>query len=100
MKIPEQVLRLMWEYDGAVLQNGTELPDTLLERVMSAGGVSEMRWLLRAVNRARLAAYLESRGQRVLPPRELRFWCHMAGIEESTTREWVRNARGRERSWH
>ena len=100
MKIPGHVLRLMWEYDRAVLQGGAEFPDALLERVMSAGGVSQMRWLLQAVDRARLAAYLESRGRRVLPARELRFWCHMAGIEESMASEWVRNARARERSWH
>lgn len=100
MKIPEGVLRLMWEYDGAVLQNGTMLLDTLLERVMSAGGISEMRWLLHAVDRARLAAYLESRGRRVLPPRELSFWCRMAGIEESVAAQWVGNARAREGAWH
>jgi len=99
MKIPGDVLRLMWEYDGAALQDSAEIPDVVFERVMARGGISQMRWLLHTVDRSRLAVYLKNRGHRVLPPRELRFWCRMAGIEEATADDWVGSARARERAW-
>ena len=99
MQVPEHVRRLMWEYDEGALRAAADLPDSLLERVMERGGIEEMRWLLATAGRARLAAYLEKRGHRVLPPRELRFWCHMAGIEESVASAWVAGARARERTW-
>lgn len=89
----------MWEYDEAALQAAAELSDTLLERVMTRGGISEMRWLLQTVDRPHLAAYLERRGLRALPPRELRFWSRMAGIGEPVATEWVGKARAREKSW-
>jgi len=99
MVIPENILRLMWEYDEAALQATTDLPDSVLERVMERGGLSEMRWLLATVERGRLRSYLKSRGRRALPPRELRFWCRMAGIEEPVASGWVAKARAREQSW-
>ncbi len=89
----------MWEYDGAGLEDAAELPDAVLERVMARGGISQMRWLLRAVERRRLAGYLEKRGRRALAPRELRFWCRMAGIEKDVADAWVDAARAHERSW-
>ncbi len=99
MKIPKDVLRLMWEYDGAGLEDAAELPDAVLERVMARGGIAQMRWILGAVERRRLAGYLEKRGRRVLAPRELRFWCRMAGIGRGVTDGWVEAARARERAW-
>lgn len=89
----------MWEYDQGALQGITELPDAVLERVMLRGGRREMRWLLHSVPVSRVRSYLAGRGRRVLPPRELRFWCWVARVEEPTATEWVRESRERERSW-
>ncbi len=99
MLIPHNVRRLMWEYDDEGLDATENLPDSVLERLMLRGGAAEMRWLLGSVSRSRLRSYLEGRGCRVLPPRELRFWCRKAGIEETTATEWVRKANVRESSW-
>lgn len=99
MKLPPAILDLMWEYDRAALIASEEVPDVVLERVMTRGSWDDMRWLLASEERTRLAAYLERRGSRVLPPRALRFWCLAAGVGEPRATDWVRRARDREASW-
>ncbi len=99
MRIPQSVLDLMWEFDPAGLAALTELPDALIERVMARGRWEDMRWLLAAADRERLRSYLERRGARVLPPRELRFWLFIARVPEPQATAWVSSAREREAAW-
>ena len=99
MEFPHNVLELMWEYDQNALACSPELPDAVIERVMARGSWDAMRWLLEAVGRDRLGAFLERRGARVLPPRELRFWCWATGVGEPRATDWVRCAREREVAW-
>lgn len=99
MVLPESVMELMWEYDPDGLKTLSDLPDVIIERVMERGRWSDMRWLLQAAGRARLKVFLEQRGSRALPPRELRFWSWIAGIPEPKASEWVRLAKQRESSW-
>jgi hypothetical protein len=99
MELPPAVLDLMWEYDLSSLGRSTEPPDAVIGRVMERGSLEAMRWLLEAVGRDRLSAFLARRGARSLPPRELRFWCWTVGIPEPRATEWVRQAQGREAAW-
>lgn len=99
MIIPQSVIDLMWEYDPMVLAVSTELPDAVMERVMARGPWNDMRWLLDTAGRDKLRDFLERRGIRTLPPRELRFWCWITGFPESQTADWVKLARIREAAW-
>ena len=99
VEVPSNVLRLMWEYDQDTLIQGSELPDTIIERVMERGGWSEMQWLLRTVDRERLRTFLAERGSRVLPPRELSFWALACEIPEKIATNWCQDARRREYEW-
>ena len=99
MDLPAAVLDLMWEYDLTSLARSAELPDAVIGRVMERGSLETMRWLLEVAGRDRLRAFLERRGARSLPPRELRFWCWTVGIPEPRATDWVRQAQGRQAAW-
>jgi hypothetical protein len=99
MAIPKSVIALMWEYDPAALAALTDLPDAVIERVMERGRWAEMRWLLDAAGRERLSMFLQRRGGRTLPPRELRFWCWVTRVSEPQATAWVQQARQREALW-
>jgi hypothetical protein len=98
MEIPEAVRELLWEYriEGAL---NPQWEDAVLERVMQRGGWSEMRWLVRSFDRARLRNYLARRGHRVLAPRELRYWALVCGVPDEDQDRWIDAARRREQAW-
>ena len=75
------------------------LDRVIVERVMERGGWESMRWLLGAYQRSELREFLERRGRRVLPPRELRFWSWATGVPDSVATSWVQNARERAEKW-
>jgi hypothetical protein len=99
MVIPPFVRELLWEYDLDDPEIVGRLDRVLVERVMERGGWEAMRWLLESFDRADLRAFLEKRGRRVLPARELRFWAWASGVPEPTTTSWVQSARKREPVW-
>ena len=99
MEIPEKVQRLLWDYTVPADFDDPRWQRSIQGRVKERGGWDEMRWLLRAFSRAQSRAYLEWRGHRVLPPRELRFSSMLCGIPQETADAWVRAARERQRGW-
>ena len=58
-----------------------------------------MRWLLSTCSPERRGRFLEERGRKVLPPRELNFWAFASSVPEERAAEWVREAREREAAW-
>lgn len=99
MKIPRDIERLLWEYDLNGIDLWTELPEAVLERVMVRGGWVEMKWLIREVGAERLRSYLEKRGARVLPPREVAFWGLACSVPDAVVQEWVIQSRARRSAW-
>ena len=99
MRFPAAVERLLWEYDLEALRAEPELPEIVIERVMARGGWEPMRWLLSTCDAERRRLFLEERGRRVLPPRELNFWAFASSVPEERTAEWVLEARKREAAW-
>ena len=99
MRFPAAVERLLWEYDLEALRAEPTLPEVVIERVMARGGWEPMRWLLSTCTSERRRRFLEERGRRVLPPRELNFWAFASSVPEEQTAEWVREAREREAAW-
>ncbi len=99
MRFPLSVERLLWEYELEALRAEPELPEVVIERVMARGGWEPMRWLLSSCSPERRRRFLEERGRRVLPPRELNFWAFASSVPEDRTAEWVLDARKREAAW-
>jgi len=77
---PDSVKRLLWEFDTTSIPRG-DLTPILFERVMTRGGLEDMRWLLHTFDRAELRAYVEREGALRFPPRELAFWGSLLGVD-------------------
>lgn len=99
MKIPQTIKKLLWEYDLDEIAGATDMPDSVIERVMVAGGWAEMRWLIHEAGIDRLRSYLDARGARVLPAREIAFWGLACSFPDALVREWVSAARERQAAW-
>ena len=99
MQIPEDLRRLLWEYDLEAAAPDEQWRQALIERVMQLGTWEQMRWLAKTFDRATLAGFLARRGRRTLAPRELRFWATMTGVEPAASDVWVADARRRARAW-
>lgn len=66
-------------YDEATLLEPAHRPFVAL-RLMEEGSGEELRWLLRTVDSAALAALVEHRGGRALSRRSRAFWEHVLGV--------------------
>lgn len=99
MLIPDPIRALLWEYDVPEEPGGPVWERAIVERVMSRGRLDDMRWLVATFDRPALAAYLQDRGARVLPPRELRFWSTWCNVPVRQADAWVHAAREREAAW-
>ena len=99
MNFPESVRALLREYDTSAGTDGPAWERAATERVMLRGLLEDMRWLLATFGRDRLRAFLSERGRRVLPPRELRFWCTICDVPQHDADAWVVESRERERAW-
>ena len=79
--LPVEVARPFWDVDPIdvdLVQNA----DYVMERVMLRGGWEAMRWLRATYARAALADFIERKGRRRLSPRELAYWCLIAGLPD------------------
>ncbi len=86
--LPEFLRPLFWEYD----LNKIDLcrhADSIMHRIMERGDWQAMRWLRNAYSNGRIVSFLERRGKKVLPPRELNFWAFVSGIPEEIREAWV-----------
>jgi hypothetical protein len=99
VQLPESVCRLLWDYNLAAGSDGPAWERVVIERIMTRGRWSDMRWLLASFDRERLRRFLIDRGRRVLPPRELRFWGTVCGVAPAELDRWVGSARRREGAW-
>jgi hypothetical protein len=77
--LPPDVARLFWDVDPDDVDLQAHR-DYVLERVMSRGGWTAMCWLRGTYRPEELADFLVRKGAR-LAPRELAYWCLIAGIE-------------------
>jgi len=99
VNIPQNIERLLWEYDLDGLDLTSELTDTICGRVMAHGCWAEMQWLISVVGPENLRSYLEKRGAHELPPREVAFWGLACSVPDRLVQQWVGAARARQREW-
>lgn len=84
--IPKDVERLLWDVDpgGVDLDRDCVL---VIERVMSRGSYSAMKWLRSRYENGVLAAFLRERGARSLSPRDLAYWTLVCDVDLGSTRD-------------
>jgi len=86
--LPTHLERYFWEYDVERLRRGVSL-DTLLLRLMEAGGWDGITWLRNEMGEEILRDFLTRRGGRGVSPKRLRFWGLVLGLPRELVDPWV-----------
>ncbi len=58
-----------------------------------------MQWLQKTYTNQQLVDFLQTRGKRTLPARELNYWATICGIPDNIKITWLRQVRERTDSW-
>ena len=98
-QIPDFLRRFFWEYDPRALDVERHA-DVIMGRIMERGNWDAMRWLRQTYPVERLRRFLEMRGQRMLPPRELNYWALICDIPADIRQHWLKQARNRHTIWN
>jgi hypothetical protein len=97
-QLPRFLSSLFWEYAAQSIDI-VEHARAIMERVMERGSWESMIWLRKTYSGTELVSYLEDRGKRVLPPRELNYWALVCGIPFEKRKEWLKEALDRNDVW-
>ncbi|MGH9846863.1 MAG: DUF6922 domain-containing protein [Blastocatellia bacterium] len=94
-KLPRQLKPLFWEYNFGRLR----WPDDqalVVSRILSAGTLDDLRWLMRQMDKQKLADWIRQRRGRGLSPQQLRFWQLVLLLPAHEVDEWLASP---ERTW-
>ena len=96
--LPESLFPLFWEYDplGIDLIKHASL---IIGHVMERGSWASMIWLQKTYSRDQLASFLEKKGHRILPPRELNYWALVSDIDPVKRGKWLKRIREKPDVW-
>jgi hypothetical protein len=83
-ELPANVARLFWDTDPEQVDLRAHR-DYVMERVMSRGSWSAMRWLRDTYSTDEMADFLVRKGHRIAP-HDLAYWSLIEGIERPTAR--------------
>ena len=96
--LPEFLFPLFWEYEPENID--IELhANIIMERIMERGSWVSMVWLKKTYTKDQLVSFLEKRGKRILPTRELNYWAIMSGVSADKRKNWLRDANERHDVW-
>lgn len=98
MKLPEFLFPLFWEYYPETIDI-VKHAGPIMDRIMERGSWASMLWLRRTYSKDQLVSFLEKRGNRILPSRELNYWALISGIPPEKRQKWLEKARGRHHVW-
>ncbi|HLC17348.1 MAG TPA: hypothetical protein VJL89_14105 [Thermodesulfovibrionia bacterium] len=96
--IPEFLYPLFWEYNPKemdIIQHS----DTIMGRIMEHGTWQAMCWLRVTYKAEQIVSFLERRGKRVLPLRELNYWALVSGVSEEKRKKWLKEAKEQLHVW-
>ena len=77
--IPEQFHSLFWDLDLDTIDIIAHR-DFIMGRIMELGSWNSMKWLRKTYSKDQILSYLNNRGKRILPFRELNYWLFIVGI--------------------
>jgi len=97
--IPDTLHPFFWEYDVETLDIYNDA-DVIMSRIMERGSWQAMTWLRKAFSNAELKAFLQKKGRKFLPLRELNYWAMICGIPAETRKQWIKVAREKNAIWH
>ena len=97
-RIPAFLYPLFWEHNPEeidILRHS----DSIMARIMERGTWEAMRWLRKTYEVPQIVSFLERRGRRILPLRELNYWALIAGVSEEKRRVWLKEAGEKHDVW-
>jgi|SRR5690606_31570527 len=96
-ELPEYLRRYFWDYDAGG-PTGEGAHQTVVTRLLQAGGWDAVRWLRASVGDDGLRAFLTRRRGRGISPQRLRFWGLVLDLPREEVDAWI--AAGRTDPWH
>ena len=97
-ELPEFLHGYFQEYEPSVISLEKHA-GLVTGRIMERGTWRAMLWLRRTFSDAELRDYLQTRGRKILPARELNYWALICGIPEKTRNDWLREIKCRKDTW-
>jgi len=86
--LPSRLEPLFWEHDSSQLRWDVDR-DLIIGRILTAGDWESIRWLMDALGRPALRAWIEQRRGRGLDPQQLRFWELVLGLPHHEVSQWI-----------
>lgn len=90
-KIPEFLHSLLWDYDIDSIDIKIHA-FLIIARIMERGTWETMQWLRKTYSNEELREFIEKKGVRLLPPRELNYWAFICGIPDAQRQNIVDDA--------
>jgi len=98
LRLPDSLFQLFWEYDPLEIDL-IEHAGLIIGRVMERGSWASMLWLQKTYSRDQLLSFLEKKGHRMLPPRELNYWALMSNVDPVKREAWLKRIREKPDVW-
>ena len=90
--MPEFLRTIFWDVDGSALRWPTHR-DTVIGRVLAAGGDEALAWLLSKVNTHDLRIWLMDRSGGELDGRRLRYWQNELNLPAAVVDRWIERSK-------
>lgn len=87
-RLPEFLRPLFWDYRFGSL-SWEQDRDLVVDRVLAAGGVDALKWLLKKMGGEALAAWLRLRHGAGLAPQQLSFWEAVLELSHGEVTSWI-----------
>jgi len=96
--VPQSLYPLFWDVTPEkidILKHSA----TIMDRIMKRGDWNAMIWLKKTYTSEQIVSYLKTRGQRVLPLRELNYWALISEVAPEEKNRWLQDAKSRNDVW-
>ena len=89
---------LFWDCDPEKIDI-IEHSNFIMHRIMERGTYAAMRWLQQTYTDEQRCLFIEEKGYRVLPLRELNYWLMMSGVPEKRKKILLDKSRKQNNVW-
>lgn len=96
--IPEKFRALFWEYDPESIDIVIHR-DLIIGRIVETGSWASMKWLVETYSKNEILSFLENRGKRILPLRDLNYWLLIAGVSSKKRAQILNEESGLNNVW-
>ena len=96
--IPDKFFSLFWDYDPESIDIVLH-KDLIIGRITEIGSWDSMKWLLKTYSKDEILSFLNNKGKRTLPFRELNYWLFMMGVSAKKRDQILGETSGSNHVW-